>query len=202
VGAGADLQEALGAMTAKSSTIDVLLVGAVSFEMFHARYWAVIRLALPPLARTVVLCRSEDSDYLETLFSFGVMGLLPADSEPERIAQAARSVARGEFDYDVSLPDRLKGILARPVSDGEIRIGDHVINRLTGKPHLPETPVRLTRREREVLRLVAAGLTNRQIAGKLEITERTAVFHVGNLLRKFGMASRVEIALLTRWFHE
>ena len=56
-------------------------------------------------------------------------------------------------------------------------------------------PAGLTRREIEVLRLVAEGLSNREIAQKLQVMKRTAEFHVGNILKKLGAASRVEAAM-------
>ena len=58
-----------------------------------------------------------------------------------------------------------------------------------------ERPGGLTERELEVLRLVAEGLSNKEIAQKLQVTKRTAEFHVGNILKKLGMASRVEAAM-------
>jgi DNA-binding NarL/FixJ family response regulator len=54
----------------------------------------------------------------------------------------------------------------------------------------------LTAREREVLVLVAQGLSNRQIAGSLVVSERTARTHVSNILGKLGVASRTQAALL------
>jgi len=53
----------------------------------------------------------------------------------------------------------------------------------------------LTEREREVLALVAAGKSNKEIAQMLEVTERTVEFHVGNVLGKLGVSSRVEAAV-------
>ena len=61
-----------------------------------------------------------------------------------------------------------------------------------------DLPAGLTRREIEVLRLVAEGLSNKEIAHRLKVTERTAEFHVGNILRKLGVASRVEAAMWAR----
>jgi len=52
----------------------------------------------------------------------------------------------------------------------------------------------LSRRERDIVRLIAAGRTNRQLAAELGITERTAATHVGNILKKLGVATRAEIA--------
>jgi two-component system nitrate/nitrite response regulator NarL len=58
-----------------------------------------------------------------------------------------------------------------------------------------ERPGGLTERELEVLRLVTEGLSNKEIARKLEVKERTVEFHVGNILKKLGVASRVEAAV-------
>ena len=89
-----------------------------------------------------------------------------------------------------------------PARERGIRIGELAVDRLTGKIRAPDGPVHLTVREIDVLKLVGIGLSNRQIAGRLGITERTAVFHVGNLLRKLGPSSRVEAALVARWLHD
>jgi len=56
----------------------------------------------------------------------------------------------------------------------------------------------LTRREREVLELVGTGLTNRQIARRLVISERTAAVHVSNLMAKLGVGNRVEAVRVLR----
>ena len=58
-------------------------------------------------------------------------------------------------------------------------------------------PTMLTRREREVLPLVARGFSNRQIADTLSIGERTAESHVASILAKWGMSSRAQIAART-----
>ncbi len=64
-----------------------------------------------------------------------------------------------------------------------------ILEALTRRPDLPD---RLTRREAEVLRLVAAGKTNQEIAGELFIAERTAANHVSNIFAKIGCGNRVE----------
>jgi DNA-binding NarL/FixJ family response regulator len=69
---------------------------------------------------------------------------------------------------------------------------------LSGKsisaPKIGPTPVALTRREREVATLVSRGLTNRQIAKELYLSERTIENHISKILRKLDVASRTEIA--------
>ncbi|MDY7040067.1 MAG: response regulator transcription factor [Chloroflexota bacterium] len=61
-----------------------------------------------------------------------------------------------------------------------------------------ELPAGLTKREIEVLRLMAEGLSNKEIARKLQVTRRTVEFHVGNILKKLGVTSRVEAAMWAR----
>jgi DNA-binding NarL/FixJ family response regulator len=65
---------------------------------------------------------------------------------------------------------------------------------LRRKPPTSKRPFRLTRREVEVLELVSAGRTNRQIAEELFITEKTAGLHVSNILGKLGVSNRFEAA--------
>ena len=70
-----------------------------------------------------------------------------------------------------------------------------VIRELNRPPSLPPTDEPLTEREVEVLRLVAQGLTNQEIAGDLVIGERTVRNHVGNILGKLHLANRTQAAL-------
>ncbi len=71
---------------------------------------------------------------------------------------------------------------------------DHALVHRGGAPHPVHPPDTLTRREREVLALVARGYSNRSIAQQLIISEKTAEFHVGNILGKLALATRVEAA--------
>lgn len=67
--------------------------------------------------------------------------------------------------------------------------------RLLREVRAPESPETLTERETEVLRLVAQGKTNKEIARELEIGEKTVKTHVSNILAKLGMQSRTQAAL-------
>ena len=74
--------------------------------------------------------------------------------------------------------------------------GAACLPRRTGSPHAATYPVeQLTPREREVAALVARGLTNKQIAGALVVSDATAERHVANILGKLGLRSRVDIAI-------
>jgi DNA-binding CsgD family transcriptional regulator len=76
--------------------------------------------------------------------------------------------------------------------------GDAVHHRSLHDAEALLTP--LTLREEEVLRLMAAGLRNKEIAAQLGISERTATFHVGNVLAKFGADGRVEAIRIARQY--
>jgi DNA-binding NarL/FixJ family response regulator len=70
----------------------------------------------------------------------------------------------------------------------------HAVERRLGLGDVPGGPDALTPREREVVALLAEGLTNTQLAERLYISPRTAAVHVSNVLSKLGMASRTEVA--------
>jgi DNA-binding NarL/FixJ family response regulator len=105
----------------------------------------------------------------------GAAGYLLKDAEADEVAAAIRAACRGEVHLDPAIAKQLTRSLMAPRSQ----------------------PVdALTDREREVLVLVAQGLSNQQIADSLVISERTARTHVSNILGKLGVASRTQAALL------
>jgi DNA-binding NarL/FixJ family response regulator len=86
----------------------------------------------------------------------------------------------------------------RAAYQGEFLLDAAVARRLMASLHDPrpqDPAAELTDREREILRLVAAGMANKEIAAELVISERTARTHVSNILRKLGFASRTQAAL-------
>ena len=103
----------------------------------------------------------------------GVRGILPPSPEPQQLAAALEAVVRElvVFPSDPASPLRPAAGRASPADE------------------LTEP---LTPREREVLRLLASGLGNKEIAAKLKISEHTAKFHVASILGKLGAASRAE----------
>jgi DNA-binding NarL/FixJ family response regulator len=105
----------------------------------------------------------------------GARGYLLKDADPGEIVAAIKAAARGEMPLDPSIT----AVLAA---------GPGVHGRQSATSSL-------TRREREVAALLAEGLTNREIASRLVISERTARTHVSNLLRKLRLNSRTQAAL-------
>ncbi len=121
--------------------------------------------------RVLMLSAYNEARYIHASLAAGAVGYVLKSEAPQVIVQAIRKAARGE-PY-LSPPVALK-----------------VAERRTRKESEGLTP-----REVDVLRLVAQGLTNRGIAARLGITERTVEFHLTNILRKLGVTSRVEAAL-------
>lgn len=121
--------------------------------------------------------------------------------KPECVVNAFRGGARGVFYRSHSLKDLSKCI--RMVHKGQIWVGnddlEHLISALThSKPlqfNSPEGMPLLTRREEEVVRLVADGLKNREIAQKLKVKEHSVRNYIYRIFEKLGLSSRVELIL-------
>lgn len=129
-----------------------------------------------PEARILVLTSFADDDKVFTAIKSGALGYLLKDSLPHELLQAIRDTHRGESSLHPAIARKLVQELNRP-SD------------------LPPSGDPLTGRELEVLKLVAQGLSNQEIAEKLAITERTARTHVVNILGKLHLANRTQAAL-------
>jgi DNA-binding NarL/FixJ family response regulator len=123
----------------------------------------------------VALTSFAEEERVHAALEAGASGYLLKDSDADDVAAAVRAAHRGELQLDPVVAKRLMSSLRHergsdPVSE-------------------------LTSRELDVLRLVAAGEPNKQIASELEISERTARTHVSRILRKLGLSSRTQAAL-------
>ncbi len=136
-------------------------------------------LAHDPSARVLILSASGEQDDVLAAVKAGATGYLVKSASREELVDAVRRVARGEAVFTAGLA----GLVL-----GEYR-------RLAEPAAGPERP-QLTERETEVLRMVATGLSARQIADRLVLSHRTVQNHVQNTLRKLQLHNRVE---LTRW---
>lgn len=138
--------------------------------------------AAVPAARIIMLTVSDGEDDLYEAVKAGAAGYLLKDASIEEVADAVRSVAAGHSLVTPSMAAKLLaefGALAR---------------RSAGEPD-PTGTVRLTHRERDVLRLLARGRSNRDIAQELFIAENTVKNHVRSILDKLKLHSRTEAAL-------
>ena len=132
--------------------------------------------ALRPDTEVVALTSFIEEDRVTAALEAGASGYLLKDAEADDVATAIRRAHAGEVHLDPQVARLLAERLRARRSDPA-----------------PREP--LTEREREVLGLVAKGLSNKEIAARLAITERTARTHVSNILGKLDLASRTQAAL-------
>ena len=131
-------------------------------------------------ARVLVLTTFDLDDYVYAAMRAGASGFLLKDAPREQLVTAVRTVARGEALLAPAVTRRLiERFVERPAP-------------LEAAPALAE----LSARELEVLRLVAPGLSNAEIAGELIIGEATVKTHVARVLRKLGLRDRVQAVVL------
>jgi NarL family two-component system response regulator LiaR len=130
-----------------------------------------------PEARILVVTSFAEDENVFPAIKAGALGYLLKDSPPELLLQAIHDVYRGESSLHPTIARKLIRELNQPPAG------------------LPPTEAPLTRRELEVLRLVAQGLSNQDIAQKLVVSEGTVRIHVSNILTKLHLANRTQAAL-------
>jgi DNA-binding NarL/FixJ family response regulator len=136
-------------------------------------------LARQPGTRVLVLTSFSDRQRVKEVLAAGAIGYVLKDSEPADLLAAVHAAARGHVPID----PRVAGALLPGVGGG------------AGGSAAAEG---LSPRETEVLRLVAQGLANKQIARALGITERTVKAHLGRVFREIGVLDRTSAALWAR----
>ena len=124
-------------------------------------------------ARILILTVSDAKNDIYTLIDAGADGYLLKDTEPETLLEQIKQIAQGE----VILSDSIKDLLLE-------------------RRHEQNPLDSLTDREMDVLRQIATGLSNKQIAAQLFISEETVKVHIRNLLRKLNVHSRVAATVL------
>lgn len=135
-----------------------------------------------PGTEVVVLTTYSDEESVLAGLRAGARGYLTKDARADEIARAVTAVHEGEVRFDPAVQRRLADAVTRPDAANDAQ--DHA-----GDPPLPDG---LTPREGEVLRLIAAGRSNREIAGALFITEATVKTHINNLFAKAGLRDRAQ----------
>jgi NarL family two-component system response regulator LiaR len=173
VGEAADGIEVV--LKARSLRPDIILLDLVMPRQGGIEAIAEIK-AEDPEARILVLTSFADDDKVFPAIKAGALGYLLKDSSPRQLLQAIRDVHRGESSLDPTIARKL-------------------IRELNQPPELPPTEEPLTTREVEVLRLVAQGLSNQEIADRMVLSERTVRTHVSNILEKLHLANRTQAAL-------
>jgi len=128
-------------------------------------------------AQVIMLTVSDAEQDLVTAVRSGADGYLLKDAEPEEMLEKLRQAARGEVVFTESLMAMLVDAMRE------------------GAPARPATDESLTERERQILQLIAGGMSNKHIARQLGISDGTVKVHVKNLLRKLNLRSRLEAAV-------
>ena len=136
-------------------------------------------LAADPEARVLVLTTFDLDEYVYEALRAGASGFVLKDDPPEQLLEAVRTVASGEALLSPAITKR-------------------VIREFTrmARPSPPKELDDLSTREREVLRLIALGLSNAQIGQELFISETTVKTHVTHILSKLGLRDRVQVVVL------
>ncbi|PYS87962.1 MAG: DNA-binding response regulator [Acidobacteria bacterium] len=141
-----------------------------------------------PNCKILTLTRHTDDGYLRQLIAAGASGYVLKQSAPSELINAIRSVGNGNSFLDPSLTQK---VLGGYVSKTES---------LRGENHGD-----LSSRESEVLKLIAFGYSNKEIATRLNLSVKTVEAHKANSMRKLGIASRIDIvkyAILQNWLHD
>lgn len=138
-----------------------------------------------PDIRILTLTRHTDDGYLRQLIAAGANGYVLKQSAPTELLKAIRVVAGGDSFIDPSLTERLMDSFSGRADT--VREGVH------GE---------LSRREEEVIKLMALGYSNKEVAARLDLSVKTVESHRSNAMRKLGMSSRIDIvqyAIVQGW---
>ena len=134
-------------------------------------------LAASPDVKVVILTTFEQDDYIFGALSAGASGFLLKRTRPEDLIPAIHTIAAGDSLLSPSVTSRVIERMARQPARDDARLDG------------------LTPREREVLELLAQGLSNAEIAAELVIEESTAKTHVKRILMKLGLRDRVQAVI-------
>jgi DNA-binding NarL/FixJ family response regulator len=130
-------------------------------------------IARRPGSRVVILSTFLDENLLNQALRRGAKAYVLKEVDLVELVRIIRAVARGESGFDGRSAEMMRALVAH---DGD------------------EVQSDLTRRERQVIGLLAHGLTNREIGARMYVSESTAKFHVHNVMRKLGVRRRAEVA--------
>lgn len=173
IGSASSLDEA-GQLSLDSA--DIVLVDS-SAGPFEPLLTSVMESGLASDVRVIILAENTSRAVPEALRA-GISAVLPSDVSPDQLLAALQAAASGLL---ILHPQQVNDAFPRSSALGRAR----------------DEPVEsLTRREREVLQMLAGGLGNKEIAARLNISEHTVKFHVASILGKLGAGSRTEAVSL------
>jgi two-component system, NarL family, response regulator NreC len=136
----------------------------------------------------VALTRHDDETYLEELLRAGASGYVLKQSAPMEFLRAIRAVSAGGIYLDPAMTSA---------------VADGLLARTAVVPSEPRAPI--SERESEVLRLIAVGYSNKEVAAQLKISVKTVEVHKANAMRKLGLTGRVDViryGVLQGWLYD
>ena len=146
--------------------------------------------------KVVILTTFETDEYVYQALRAGASGFLVKDAEPEELIRAVRVVHKGEALLSPSVTRRLIASLASR-APGPGAAGAPGRDRDPGNRALPACDLgRLTEREREVLALVAQGMSNEEIAVRLYLSPLTTKTHVSHIMTKLAARDRAQLVVI------
>jgi DNA-binding NarL/FixJ family response regulator len=176
VGEAADGREAVELAAVTSPDVVLMDIRMPELDGIEATRTIVAR---DPAARVLVLTTFDLDEYAVRAIRAGASGFLLKDAPPAQLIDAVRVIADGDALLAPTVTRRLLDRFARALDDG------------SPPPALDE----LTGRELEILRLVAQGLSNAEIAERLVVGETTVKSHVSSILRKLRLRDRVQAVI-------
>jgi DNA-binding NarL/FixJ family response regulator len=171
-GAGREALDRIAVLEPAGELPDVVLMDLLMPGMDGIEATRQLKARWPDVEVVAVTSFLEEAKVRAALQA-GAAGYLLKDARADQVAAAIRAAAAGQCHLDPAVAKLLAATLRAPRPGADS----------------------LTAREREVLTLIAGGATNRQIARRLDVTERTARTHVSNILGKLGLTSRTQAAL-------
>ena len=187
--AGEAADGAAGVAMASALRPDVVLMDVRMPGMDGIAATAAITAAGPD-RKVIILTTFDLDEYVFAGLKAGASGFLLKDVRPHELVAAVRTVASGDAVVSPRVTRRLLEQYAQQLPVGDGGVGD--ADPASRYPQLSS----LTEREREVLAVVAQGLSNTEIATSLFVSETTVKSHVGRILAKLGLRDRVQIVVL------
>jgi DNA-binding NarL/FixJ family response regulator len=150
---------------------------------------------LYPHTKILILTTFDDTEYVSRALQAGAAGYLLKDTPAEELVQAIQLINKGYTQLSPGLAQKLiqNATIAQPIAVTSSS------NPSSNPSTNPDSSSELTPREQEILQLIAQGSSNREIAQKLYISEKTVKNHITNLLARLGLRDRTQAAI---YFHE
>lgn len=185
VGEAANGEEAFEKIAALNP--DIVLMDISMPELNGMQATKKIRRVFPKV-KILTLSRHTDDGYLQQMIQAGANGYVLKQSAPNELLNAIRIVGEGKSYLDPTLTEKVMG--------GYIRQSTALSN---------ASKVHITDRETEIIRLIAWGYSNKEIAVRLAISVKTVEAHKANAMKKLGFSSRIDIvryAILQGWMED